>query len=173
MFPSWIRSRNCKSAVGVFFGDRHHQPKVGFNQFFLCNIRFQFSRSDRGQRPLQFESCANASLFDLSQFRIDLLDSFLDSLGIFKSPGCFEAFVELVQFALQRDDFVDGLLDDTDESVMLQIVDLQSAHLPGNRDAIARQHGEVLFIEAGSFAAAAELDADLMGGRVRVCGCFR
>ena len=115
------------------------------------------SSPDRIVASVRFssETLANASSSICLSSVLDLFDSFLDALGVFEPPGSFEALVELVNFAFQGHDFVDRLLDHSHESVMLQVAEFEGADFPGDRDAVARQHGKMLFIKAGTFAATA------------------
>ena len=54
MLPSWIRSRNCRPAVGIALGDADHQAQVGFDQFLLGRFGFLVGLGDDLQRAAQF-----------------------------------------------------------------------------------------------------------------------
>ena len=65
MLPSWIRSRNCKPAIGIALGDGDHQAQVGLDELLFGGFGFLLAALYDLQRTPQLSGTGAAFFFQL------------------------------------------------------------------------------------------------------------
>ncbi|MEY4487987.1 MAG: hypothetical protein RIQ79_495, partial [Verrucomicrobiota bacterium] len=68
--------QELQAAVGVFLGDRDHQPQVGFDHFLLGDARLALALLDHVDDPAELGERHAGLLRDVGDLRADALDGF-------------------------------------------------------------------------------------------------
>src|SRR6202521_1809643 len=126
-----------QSAVGIFFGDRNDQPKVGFDQFFFSLFGFGLAAMNERQRALQFGEPDFAGFFDVFQLgaaRAQFFARFRRDVAF----GHVRAALQAPGFAFQRLQPLDRAAHLVDQPLFLKRIEIDVTNGDGNLHARPR-----------------------------------